>query len=152
MADDKHLLTDIRIELKQNELRPVYAVAVDRRRVANQPPRDDLTTIHGRDNLGQAVIMRLLTPRGELTELGHPEYGSRLHEIIGQQNTETIRNLARLFILESLQREPRIEEVVEATITPADIQRDLVSVLLRVKPVASTETITIGPFTLQLNQ
>ena len=54
--------------------------------------------------------MRLLTPRGELAELGHPEYGSRLHELIGSPNSETRRSLAKLFVLESLAQEPRIDE------------------------------------------
>ena len=49
----------------------------------------DYSTLDGRDNLAQAIVMRLLTPRGELAELGHPEYGSRLNELLGAPNTET---------------------------------------------------------------
>ena len=64
-----HLLTDLRLDLRHHELRPVYAVATERRRVTTeQRPLEltDLRTIDGRDNLAQAVIVRLLTPRGEL--------------------------------------------------------------------------------------
>lgn len=61
--------------------------------------RDDMGVVRGKQNLAQAVIIRLLTPLGELSPLGHPEFGSRLHEVIGRQNTETQRHLARLYIL-----------------------------------------------------
>jgi phage baseplate assembly protein W len=96
------------------------------------------------------VILRLLTPRGELESLAHPDYGSRLHELIGRQNTETTRHLVKLHILESLAAEPRIEEIVDVTVEPAPRTRDLVVVLLRVKPIGQTAVVTIGPFTLEL--
>lgn len=148
-----HLLTDIRLDLRHHELRPVYGVATERRRVATQQrPLEvtDLRTIEGRDNLAQAVIVRLLTPRGELAPLAHPDYGSRLHELIGRQNTETTRNLVKLHILESLAAEPRVEEVVELTVTPAARTRERVDVLLQVRAVGETAVVTIGPFTLEL--
>ena len=110
----------------------------------------DYETIDGRDNLGQAVLMRLLTPRGELAELGHPEYGSRLDELLGTPNTETRRGLAKLFVLEALAQEPRIAKVVEVTSRPAVEERDLVDILIRVQPIGATETVTIGPFTLRV--
>ncbi|SRR6266545_109912 len=157
MSDDRHLLTDIRLALRQHELRPVYSVDTDRRRVPNVTGLlEDIGVVAGRDNLAQAVVLRLLTPRGELASLGHPEYGSRLHELIGRPNTETTRNLMRLFILESLAQEPRIEKVQEVRVTPVDGSRTRedvrhrVNVLLSVKPVGPTATVTIGPFTLEL--
>jgi phage baseplate assembly protein W len=148
-----HLLTDVRLDLRHHELRPVYEVATEQRRIATQQRTlevADLRTIDGRDNLGQAVIVRLLTPRGELAALAHPDYGSRLHELIGRQNTETTRNLVKLHILESLAAEPRIEEVVELVVTPAARTRERVDVLLQVRAVGETAVVTIGPFTLEL--
>ena len=95
MAANRQLLTDIRLKLLHREIRPVYSVDTDRRRVPNRPdPLMDLGVVSGLDNLGQAVILRLLTPKGELAPLAHPEYGSRLHELVGRQNTATTRNLA----------------------------------------------------------
>jgi len=148
-----HLLTDVRLDLRHHELRPVYEVATEQRRIATQQRTlevADLRTIDGRDNLGQAVIVRLLTPRGELAPLAHPDYGSRLHELIGRQNTETTRNLVKLHILESLAAEPRIEEVVELAVTPAARTRERVDVLLQVRAIGETAVVTIGPFTLEL--
>jgi phage baseplate assembly protein W len=151
VANDASLLTDVALELRHAQLRPVYGVEAERRTVAvSQGPRAvlDLATTSGRPNLGQAVAMRLLTPRGELAELGHPEYGSRQHELIGSPNTETRRSLTKLFVVESLAQEPRIEKVVRCDVAPAPGSRDRVDIQLEVKPVAFAETVAIGPFTL----
>ena len=150
---DQHLLQDIGLTLRHSELRPLYEVGTERRRVLpGEEPSLDIGSVGGDQNLGQAIITRLLTPRGELSGLAHPEYGSRLHELIGRQNTATVRNLIKLFILDSLQGEPRIGEVSEVTVTPAPGRRDGVSVLLRVQPVGAVSTLTIGPFTLELER
>jgi phage baseplate assembly protein W len=151
MASDAHLLTDLRIELRQAAIRPVYRVAADTRRVPNRRGvLGDIGVIGGRDNLGQAVILRLLTPLGELAALGHPEYGSRLHSLIGEKNNDTHRNLVRLYILESLAFEPRIERVLEVRVSPNPAQRTGVDVQLSVRPAGSSERVQIGPFTLEL--
>lgn len=71
----------------------------------------DLQGVTGVDNLQQALLVRFLTQVGELEPLGHPSYGSRLHELVGELNTETTRNRARLFALQALQAEPRIAQV-----------------------------------------
>jgi phage baseplate assembly protein W len=151
MTADPQLLTDMRIELRQAALRPVYSVATDTRRVPSRGGvLSDIGVVDGRDNLGQAVILRLLTPLGELAPLGHPEYGSRLHSLIGDKNNDTRRALVRLYILQALALEPRIEEVVEVKVTADVAQRGGVNVLLVVRPTGSAERVQIGPFTLEL--
>lgn len=74
------------------------------------PELADLATLSERENLAQALILRLLTPRGALTELGHSGYGSRLHELIGRNKTAALRNLCRAFVLEAVAQEPRVED------------------------------------------
>ena len=151
MAGNAQLLTDIRLKLIHKELRPVYSVDTDLRRVPNRPePLADMGVVSGLDNLGQAVILRLLTPRGELSALAHPEYGSRLHELVGSQNTATTRNLAKLYILESLQLEPRIQKVTQVVVEPAQGARDRINIQLAVLPAGETKVVRIGPFTLEL--
>lgn len=155
MAEARQLLTDIRLQLRQQAWRPVYTVATDQRRV---PTRDgaaqltDLGTVSGRDNLGQAILLRLLTPRGELAGLGHPQYGSRLHELIGRPNSETTRNLAKLHVLEALREERRVAKVVEVAVEPPPDgrPRDRVSIRLRVVPLGESRVLDLGPFTLEL--
>ncbi len=152
MAADGHLLRDLRLDLTQQQFRPVYRVGVKTGAGPGGRGRsEDLRTIDGRDNLKQAIILRLLTPRGEIAALGHPEYGSRLHELIGRVNNDTTRNLVKLHILESLQREPRIvsDETVARSV-PSPGRRDAVDVTLSVTPVGASERVTIGPFTLEL--
>lgn len=153
MASTDPLLTDLRLELRHYELRPVYVAATEPRVVPRQPRQvADLGRVGGRANLEQAILMRLLTPRGELAGLGHPEYGSRLHEMVGSENTPTARNRIKLYVLECLQAEPRIEEVLDVTVQPAAgrANRDRVDVTLRVRPLGDAEALAIGPLTLEL--
>lgn len=151
MKNDRHLLSDLHLGLLHRELRPVYRVN-DRPSVAGSAGKRlrDFELISGRDNLKQAIIMRLLTPRGELAHLGHPDYGARVHELVGAGNTETNRNRLKLFILEALDREPRIAKVVDVLVMPSAGRRTTVDVTLTVEPVGFSSVVEIGPFRLQL--
>lgn len=139
MATDAHLRTDLRLHLRQAALRPVYGTQELVRRIP-QGQVTDFDTVEGPANLAQAVVMRLLTPRGELAALGHANYGSRLHELIGQRNVATNLDLIRLYILESLAQEPRLEQVESLAVTPAAGAKDRINVALLVKPVAAPVT------------
>lgn len=158
MANDAQLLSDVRIDLREATLRPVYTVGERRRQVTTrQGPRRvlDFATTAGRDNLAQAVVLRLLTPRGELEALAHPDFGSRLHELIGRPNTATTRDLVRLFVLEALQHERRIAAIVELTVSAREGRagpRNLVDVALRVQPAGAApgDVLDLGPFTIAL--
>jgi len=101
--------------------------------------QDDLAAVDGVDNLVQALLMRFNTPRGDLAALGHPDYGSRLHELIGRSNDETTRNLVRLFTLETLRQEPRVGQVLDLGVQTVDGRPDLVLVSIKVTPI-ETET------------
>lgn len=155
MTSDQHLLTDIALRVVHKELRPVYRGKTAQRHVAQREAGSrlltDLATVSGRDNLAQAVIMRLLTPVGELAPLGHPNYGSRLHELIGRENTPTNHNLIKLYILESLKQEPRIAAVSAVEVAPHPIHRMRVDVTLTLQPAGTTDTVQVGPFTLRLS-
>jgi hypothetical protein len=50
--------------------------------------------------------------RGELADLGHPDYGSRLADLIGELNVERTRNRAKMYALEVFAQEPRITKVL----------------------------------------
>jgi phage baseplate assembly protein W len=82
----------------------------------------------------QLLANRLKTHKGELAPLGHPEYGSRHHELIGQPNVERTRNLIKLHVLEALSHEPRIEKVLECTVRPGHVPpRDTVRIEVTVR-------------------
>ena len=140
---DAHLLTDLRLRLHHADARPVYTIDNDGR---------DLTLIGGRDNLGQAILMRILTPLGELTALAHPDYGCRIWDLVGRPNTDTTRNLMKLHVLEALAGEPRIAEIQEVTVGDVPGTRGTVAIELRVLPVAATSPVVIGPFTLEITR
>jgi phage baseplate assembly protein W len=74
----------------------------------------DLSVVAGRQNIAQAMILRLLTPVGALADLGHASYGSRLSELIGQGKTDNTRNLARIYILEAVAAEPRVKSTADS--------------------------------------
>lgn len=113
-------------------------------------PSDDLATVSGRENLAQAILNRLLTRKGELAKLGHPDYGSRLHTLIGELNNLRTQGYAALYIRECLAQEPRIQEVKQVLFAPPSrgIDRDVMEVTITVKPIGQAADVT---FTLTLN-
>jgi phage baseplate assembly protein W len=111
----------------------------------------DLAVAAGIDNLTQAIANRLKTRRGELAPLGHPDYGSRHHELIGEPNVERTRNLVKLYILQALRQEPRIEKVLRAEVraehTPP---RDTVRIELALRVIGQAEPLNlVVPFSLE---
>src|SRR6266446_80083 len=85
-------------------------------RVAERAGARDLEVAAGLDTLTQALANRLKTRKGELAPLGHPGYGSRHHELIGQPNVQRTRDLIKLYVLQALRDEPRIESVASANV------------------------------------
>lgn len=95
----------------------------------------DLGVATGRENLGQALILRLLTQKGALTQLGHPGYGSRLVELIGQLNNETTRNLARLYTIEAVSQEPRVRQLLDLNVEASQTSPDTLGINFFVLPL-----------------
>ncbi|MEM1546352.1 MAG: GPW/gp25 family protein [Candidatus Methanomethylicia archaeon] len=103
----------------------------------------DLETISDEDNLAQAIIHRLMTSRGELTELGHPDYGSRLDELIGEPNNERTRNRAKTLVLECLAQESRIKEIVSVNVNTNPLDPNRIDIEIVVVPIDSRRTLSI---------
>jgi phage baseplate assembly protein W len=105
----------------------------------------DLDVVSGRENVGHALILRLLTPRGALADLGHANYGSRLHELIGRGKTDALRNLCRAFVLEVVAQEPRVEdEAAELTFDPAAETAESFVFTLAVRPISGAEALALS--------
>lgn len=110
----------------------------------------DLETLVGADNLKQALLLRFLTPAGELAALGHPDYGSRLYELIGEHNVETNRNRAKLFVLQALAAEPRVKEVRSVRVTQNRADRTRVDIDVSLVPIDSDTPLNlVFPFFLE---
>lgn len=99
----------------------------------------DTALVSGPANLAQALVHRLLTRVGELAPLGHPEYGSRIHQLIGEQNTEPNRQLLKLFVLEALAHEPRIHRTrIGVDIAPHPSDWTAAVARIQVEPIDDT--------------
>lgn len=103
----------------------------------------DLQLAYEEENLAQAIVHRLMTDLGELEELGHPDYGSRLYDLIGQPNTEETRNLARTYVLDALSRETRIKEIVSVTVSPNILDPNRIDIEIVVIPVGKRRPLTV---------
>ncbi len=109
----------------------------------------DLAISQGVDAAAQLLANRLMTRRGELAGLGHPDYGSRHHELVGEPNTERTRNLVKLYVLEALRHEPRVAKVLRCTIHAEPRPRDVVRIELNVRLIDRPEPLNlVVPFEL----
>lgn len=109
--------------------------------------RGDIKLVNGQANLAQAILNRLLTRQGELTGLGHPDYGSRLYQLVGEVNNRRTQALAELYIRESLANEPRIREIVAITFAPASSrpnQRGLLQISIAILPLDEDDPLVVG--------
>jgi phage baseplate assembly protein W len=109
----------------------------------------DLEPVAEIDNIKQALLLRFLTPVGELEPLGHPDYGCRLIELIGELNVERTRNRAKMFVLQSLDAEPRIKEVLRVDVQPNISDRNRIDIAVDAITVdTSTPLNLVFPFFL----
>jgi hypothetical protein len=104
----------------------------------------DLATTAARANLAQALVVRLLTPRGALAHLGHAQFGCRLVELIGRLNDETTRNLARLHTLEALGEEPRVRATLGLSVQAHPDRPDVVRIDFSVLPRGDAEPLSLS--------
>jgi phage baseplate assembly protein W len=75
------------------------------------PAVGDLELVHGADAIVQALLLRLRVRQGELAPLGWPEYGSRLHELIGEPSLPRTHARAMTLATEAIERDPRVVQV-----------------------------------------
>lgn len=119
-------------------------------RVRPESGRTDLQRLAGVNNLKQALLLRFLTPVGELALLGHRDYGSRLHTLIGELNNETNRNRAKLFVLEALAAEPRVEKVLAVDVTTRRSQPTRIDIRVSVQVIGQEAPLNlVFPFFLE---
>ena len=78
-------------------------------------PKGDLSKAIGNDNIVQALTLRLQVRRGELTRLGWPTFGSRIHELIGQPNNTRTHVKLMAFARDALQRDARVLEILDSS-------------------------------------
>jgi hypothetical protein len=104
----------------------------------------DLAVATGRENLGQALLLRILTMKGALAPLGHPQYGSRIPSLVGQLNDEQTRNLARLYTIEAMSDEPRVRELRRLVVEPVNGYPDTIRIEFDVVPLGDEDAINVS--------
>jgi phage baseplate assembly protein W len=111
----------------------------------------DLEVVAGIDAAEQMLVNRLKTQRGELAALGHPDYGSRHHELIGQPNVERTRNLIKLYVLQALADEPRVQKVLACVVyAPHTPPRDQVRIEIELRLIDEPNPLNlVVPFSLE---
>jgi phage gp46-like protein len=110
----------------------------------------DLATLSGVDNLSQALLLRFLTQQGEMEILGHPTYGSRLFELIGELNNDRTHNRAKMYVLQALSEEPRVKQVISVIVTADPTDRTRMLIRIQLMPVDSDTPLNlVFPFFIE---
>lgn len=106
-------------------------------------PAGDLTLAAGNDNIVQALTLRLMVRRGELAALGWPDYGSRLHELIGEPNNQRTHLKLMGFARAAIEADPRVREVVaiEARVLPGE--RDIVRLNIEIELIHTNTRLNL---------
>lgn len=111
----------------------------------------DLDTVEEEYNLAQALFIRLRTMQGELRDLGHSSFGSRLYELIGEPNNERTRELARLYTRECVAMDPRVTEILNVSVRPAKGDLNRIDIEISIMAVGLTSALNIVfPFYLEV--
>jgi phage baseplate assembly protein W len=145
LADSEEIL---KTDLLLNEISQGYDLTLSER-IKLRPKRyekeqGDFQLVTRESNLGQAIVMRLKTRKGELADLGHPEYGSRLFELVGEPNNVRTRGLVRSAIIEALEQEPRIKQIESIRVSVPQYDQSRVDVDLTVIPADRNTPISFG--------
>jgi phage baseplate assembly protein W len=101
----------------------------------------DLQLAAGADNIEQALRLRLAVRRGELEPLGWPNYGSRLHELIGEPNNSRTRAMLMAFARAAILEDPRVVEITRIEARPTE--RDLVRLDLEISLITGRSPLNL---------
>jgi phage baseplate assembly protein W len=103
----------------------------------------DLQLAQGNDNIVQALTLRLMVRKGELGRLGFPDYGSRLHELIGEPNNQRTQVIAMGLARTAIEQDPRVLQVesVIATVPPGE--RDTIRIEMEVELIRENTPVNL---------
>jgi phage baseplate assembly protein W len=103
----------------------------------------DLALAVGNENIGQALTMRLLVRRGELSALGWPTYGSRLHELIGEPNDRRTHVILMAHARSAIEQDPRVFKVndIEAHVIAGE--RDVVRLEMEIQLITENNPLNL---------
>jgi phage baseplate assembly protein W len=102
----------------------------------------DLARASGPDTIAQALTLALRIRLGELAPLGWPDFGSRIHELIGEPNVRRTQVRLLAYARSAVARDPRVERIVDISCTPAG--PDTVRLELLLQLVGATEPVAVN--------
>lgn len=98
----------------------------------------DLDIARGNGDIIQALILRLKVRKGELAPLGWPDYGSRLHELIGEPNNPRTHVILMAHSRNAIEQDDRVAKVtgVRTQVLPGEpnVVRIIMDILLINEP------------------
>lgn len=106
-------------------------------------PTGDLALARGNDNIIQALTMRLLVRKGELARLGWPNYGSRIHELIGEPNNQRTRTILMAHARTAIEQDPRVEEVTGVVARVPEGERDTVRLEIEIELINENHPLNL---------
>lgn len=103
----------------------------------------DLALAEGNANIVQALTMRLLVRKGELAALGWPNYGSRLHEVIGEPNNRRTHTILMAHARTAIEQDPRVVKVtgMRALVLPGE--RDVVRLEIQIQLIQENNPLNL---------
>jgi phage baseplate assembly protein W len=114
-------------------------------------PVGDLALAAGNANIVQALTLRLMVRKGELAALGWPDFGSRLHELIGEPNNQRTRVKLMGLARAAIEGDARVDQVlaVEARVLPGE--RDTVRLDMEIELIHDNTPLNLV-FDVRLDQ
>ena len=96
--------------------------------------------------LGITQLGRVQGISGDHVEHAH-------HELVGEPNVDRTRNLIKLYVLQSLRDEPRIEKVTRAAVSAEhDPPRETVRIELELRVLGAPDPLNlVVPFSLEVS-
>ena len=103
----------------------------------------DLALAEGNENIVQALTLRLLVRRGELALLGWPNYGSRLHELVGEPNIPRTHTILMAHARAAVEQDPRVVEVtaMRAYVLPGE--RDVARLEMEIQLITENNPLNL---------
>jgi phage baseplate assembly protein W len=128
-----------------------YAEGLDLGQQQEGTPGGDLALARGNDNIIQALTLRLRVRKGELAPLGWPDYGSRLHELIGEPNVSRTHLKIQAFARQAIEADPRVLKVESVKTVNLPGERDTVRLMMDIQLIDSPNPLNLV-FDLPLEQ
>lgn len=140
-AEDGEILSELQLSGRdRREKENCFDLGSDLEWAANAA---ELEIVGEEGNLVQAIFHRLRTAIGELTDTGHPYYGSEIYKMVGEPNTERTRDIIKLIVRDTLLQEARIKEIRGISVTPG-LEPDYVDIEMLVVPLTQDNLIRLS--------